>query len=169
MKKIVIVLISLFIVILGYFYIRTKLTPTQVKLHYHAGFLVYIDGVLQDFSAGKYMNVDFCSIPHTKETPEEIQIGKAHLHDNVGDVVHVHRSGAVWGDLFTNMHYTFPAGKPIKGYVNGYAVDDILNYPIKPYDSIIIIVGNGSGVDLTKMVSKSHILDVEKRSESCSV
>jgi hypothetical protein len=169
MKKFVIILVCFLCVILGYFYIRIKLISPPAKLHYHAGFLVYVDGKIQDFSAGKYMNIDFCSAPHTVETPQEIQIGKAHLHDNVGDVVHVHRAGAVWGDLFTNIHYTFPVGKPITGYVNGYAVPDILTYPIRSYDSIIIIVGKSSGVDLTKMVSKSHILDVERHSESCSV
>lgn len=169
MKKLVIILIFFICVILGYFYIRSKQSSPPVKLHYHAGFLVYVDGVLQDFSADKYMNVDFCSIPHPTDTPEELQIGKAHLHDNIGDVVHVHRPGAVWGDLFSNIHYTFPTGKPITGYVDGHAVTDILTYPIKPYDSVIIIVGSGAGVDLTKMVSKNHILDVEKLSESCSV
>jgi hypothetical protein len=169
MKKLVIIFLCIIGVILGYIYIRTKPLSTSAKIHYHAGFLVYVDGKLQDFSGDKYMNIDFCSIPHKTETPEKIQIGRAHLHDNVGDVVHIHRAGAVWGDLFTNMHYAFPAGEPIAGYVNGQAVPDILNYPIKPYDSIIITVGDSSAVDLTKMVSRNHILDVEKHSEGCSV
>jgi hypothetical protein len=148
---------------------RSKTVSPSAKIHYHAGFLVYVDGTLQDFSGDQYMNIDFCSIPHAKETPQEIQIGKAHLHDNVGDVVHVHRPGAVWGDLFTNIHYAFPAGKPIAGYVNGQAVPDILRDPIKPYDSVIITVGDSSTVDLTNMVPKSHMVDVEKHSEGCSV
>jgi hypothetical protein len=40
---------------------------------------------------------------------------------------------------------------------------------IKPYDSVIIIIGDTSGIDVTKTVSRSHIDDVEKRSEGCSV
>jgi hypothetical protein len=142
---------------------------TSAKIHYHAGFLVYVDGILQDFSGEKYMNIDFCATPHKTETAQDIQIGKAHLHDHVGDVVHVHRSGATWADLFKNISYTFPAGKPIAGYINGHSVSDILNRPIKPYDSVIITVGNSASVDLTKTVSKGHIEDVEKHSEACSV
>lgn len=169
MKKFVTILLFIICVIFGYIYIRTKLISSPAKLHYHAGFLVYVDGKLQDFSADKYMNLYFCSNPHPTETLQEIQIGKAHLHNNIGDVVHVHRPGAVWGDLFINMHYTFPVGKPITGYVNGHAVRNILIYPIKPYDSIIITVGKSSSIDITKIVPKSHILNVEKHSESCSL
>ncbi len=114
------------------------------------------------------MNIEFCSVSKAKETPEETQIGKAHLHDHVGDVVHVHRTGAVWGDLFTNIHYTFPFGEPVTGYVNGKTTQNILAYPIRAYDSVVIIVGKNSSIDFSKTVSKSHIIDVEKHSESCS-
>ena len=169
MRKFILFLLCIICIVLGYIILKPKSVLAPTKVHYHAGFLVYIDGTLQDFSDVKYMNRDFCSVPHTTDTPEELQIGKAHLHDNVGDVVHVHRTGGVWGDLFKNMNYTFPEGKTIMGYVNGKAVTDILNYPIKAYDSVIITVGDSSGVDLTKMVPKSHILDIEKRSEGCSV
>ncbi len=169
MKKFIVIFLCFVCVIWGYIYIRGNPISTPAKIHYHAGFLVYVDGARQDFSGDSYMNKDFCAAPHKTETPQEIQIGKAHLHDNVGDVVHVHRPGAVWGDLFTNIHYAFPAGKPVTGYVNGKIMPDILHYPIKPYDSVIFAVGNSTGVDLTKTVSKNHILDVEKHSEACSL
>jgi hypothetical protein len=147
-------------IVFGYIYFKAKKAPPSVKIHYHAGFLVYVENNLQDFSGSNFMNIDFCLTSHTTDT---------HLHDNVGDVVHVHRTGAVWGDLFTNMRYSFPSGKSITGYINGQSVPDILHYPIKPYNSIIITVGDNSSVDLTKSVPKSHILDIEKRSEGCSV
>lgn len=167
MKKIIFPLLFILVVAAGYVYIKTRPSP-PAKIHIHAGFLVYINGKLQDFSSDNYMNIEFCSAQKVKETPQETQIGKAHLHDHVGDVVHVHRTGAVWGDLFTNMRYTFPAGEPVAGYVNGRPVPNILSYPIKAYDSVTIVVGKSSGVDLSKTVPKSHIVDVEKHSESCS-
>jgi hypothetical protein len=169
MKIFIILCVGIICVISGYLLLNAKTSSLSSKIHYHAGFMVYIDGVLQDFSGDKYMNTDFCSAQHKTETPEEIRIGKAHLHDNVGNVMHVHRAGAVWGDLFNNINYAFPEGKPIAGYVNGKSVPDIFTYPIQPYDSIIITVGDSSAVDLTKTITKSHILDVEKHSEGCSV
>jgi hypothetical protein len=169
MKKIIITILCIICIILGYVYMRSKTVSTTTKIHYHAGFMVYLDGKLQDFSKDIYMNKEFCSLPHKIETPEEIQIAKAHLHDNIGDIVHVHSPGAVWGDLFANIHYSFPDGKQIIGYINGQTVPDILHYPIKPYDSIVIVIGDTSSVDRTKMVSKNHIVEVEKQSEGCSL
>jgi hypothetical protein len=165
MKKIIILLV-LILCVIGYFFIARYRYDHQI-IHYHAGFLVYIDGNLQDFTANKYMNFEFCSkIPNSDN--QSIQIGKAHLHDNVGDVVHVHRHGAVWGDLFINIKYNFPKNKDITGYIKGKEVKNILNYPILPNDSVILLVGNKDNVDLNKYVTKQHILDVEKTSESCS-
>ncbi len=167
MKKVFILLLCALGIIAVFAYVKTRPSPPS-KIHIHAGFLVYIDGKLKDFSSDNYMNIEFCSVSKTKETPEETQIGKAHLHDHVGDVVHVHRTGAVWGDLFTNMHYAFPSGEPVVGYVNGQAVQNILIYPIRAYDTVIVVVGKNSGVDISKTVPKSHIIEVEKHSESCS-
>jgi len=169
MKKFLIIIACILCLLSVYIFFRTKPPSPAAKIHYHAGFLVYVDGVLADFSNIDYMNVDYCSNPHKTETQAEIQIGKAHLHDNVGDVVHVHRPGAVWGDLFTNIRYTFPAGKPLMGYINGQSAPDILIRPIRPYDSVIFVVGDGTNVDLTKTVSKTHMMDIEKHSEGCSV
>jgi len=69
--------------------------------------------------------------------------------------------------LFKNIKFTFSEGKPITGYINGKQVDNIPSSLIKPYDSVIIIVGDSSGIDLTKYVSVDHIKEVEKKSESC--
>jgi hypothetical protein len=163
-KRCILLFLLIAILFLVYFVIRNR--NNQI-IHYHAGLLVYIDGKLQDFSDNQYMNFEFCS-----KTPNSdnlnTQIGKAHLHDNVGDVVHIHRHGAVWGDLFKNIKYSFPKNKTVIGYSKGNEIKDIFNYPIIPYDSIIIIIGDKDKVDLNNYVTKQHILDIEKTSESCS-
>lgn len=136
-------------------------------LHYHAGFKVYIDGQLQDYSDYKYMNFVPCSEHDTKKSKAEEQIEKAHLHDGVGDVVHVHRSGSTWGDLFTNIKVELPKDKELKGFINGVANEDILNAPIKEYETAIFVVGSSDASHDKEIVSIDHIKEVEAKSELC--
>jgi hypothetical protein len=169
MKKILlIVLILIGLGIGGYFYYVNFFK--QKEVHYHAGFRVYVDGKQVDFTALKYMSVAPCTTEGAK-LPEDDQEEKAHLHDFVGDVVHVERSNAVWGDLFKNIKYPVDTSKPIVAYINGRKVDNILHYPIRPYDSLILLIGkHGSPSDYLKnAVTRAHIVEVEKKSEACGV
>jgi hypothetical protein len=142
---------------------------TDTEIHYHAGFLVYVDGKLQDFSDIRYMKINPCTVEGEEEAhaPEDEQIEKAHLHEEVGDVVHVHRFEAKWKDLFTNVNFAFPPGKTISGYREGTTVENILDAPIGANESVIIVVGNPAGVNLNDYVTPEHIKDVESKSESC--
>lgn len=143
-------------------------TPSPEEIHYHAGFQVYKDNILQDYSDFKYMKVEPCSLDsHEDTSPEEEQLEKAHLHDGIGDVVHVHRKNAIWADLFTNINVEIDSD--VVGYVNGEKVDDILSYPIKAYDSIVILEGKNTDIDkkLKGAVTKEHIVETEQKSESC--
>lgn len=145
---------------------KSQRTRSPEDVHYHAGFIVYADGKKQDFSDVQYMHIEPCADEgQEEESPEHEQIEKAHLHDGVGDVVHVHRNGAVWGDLFTNIKYEFTG--EIQGYVNGEKIDAILDTPIIPYESILIVAGDSNGVNLRETVSREHIVEVEGRSETC--
>src|SRR3990172_11529375 len=107
------------------------------EVHYHAGFKLFIDGKLQDFSSAKYMSVKLC-VGDEKEHKEDEQLEKAHLHDGVGDVVHVEAEEAKWKDLFMNISYKINPGKQITGFVNGKKVENILDHSIKSYDSVVI-------------------------------
>lgn len=153
------------------FYLSMKSAPKEV--HYHAGFQVYVDDRLQDFSGIKYMTISPCvdssAIKHPT-TEKEKQNDKGHLHDNVGDVVHVHLSGGTWGDFFRNIHYTFPKGKPVFAFINGKSVEDIMNTPIRSYDSVSIFIGTRDKMkeELKNAVTIEHIKDIEKKSELCA-
>lgn len=126
---------------------------TEEHVHYHAGFIVYVDGIKQDYSDYKYMNFVPCSAHDEKKSAKEEQIELAHLHDSGGDVVHVHRSGATWGDLFKNIAVDLPTNLPE------------LNRPIDPDSSIVIMVGKP--IDNPEKVSIEHIKEVEAKSELC--
>ncbi len=167
MKKILLLLLILAgFGVAGYFYYVNFYKVEQV--HNHAGFRVYVDGKAQDFSDLKYMKVEPCTTDDGNVV-EDDQMEKAHLHDFVGDVVHVHRSNAVWGDLFKNIKFTIVTSKPIVAYINGKKVNDILSFPIRPYDSLILLIGKHENTAkyLKNSVKKDHILKAENKSENC--
>ncbi len=151
--------------------IALKQSSDHESVHYHAGFQVYVDNEIQDFSDLKYMSLKPCKL-HEEEaelTPEQIQNEKAHLHDVVGDVVHSHQEGAIWGDLFTNIGYEIP-DETRQAYVNGELYDgDIFTKPIEAYESVVILVGSNDDVPgkLAGAVTEEHIRDIEAQSESC--
>src|SRR5258706_10677792 len=137
------------------------------EIHYHAGFLVYVDGQLQDFTPSKYMETQPCYTNKVKHPPEDNQKEKAHLHDGIGDVVHVHRANTTWGDLFKNIDFSFPATESAVGYINNTQINDIFHYPIKPDDSAIIVSGDIKAIDLKRYVTVDHIKEIESKSETC--
>ncbi len=123
----------------------------EESVHYHAGFTVYVNGEKQDYSDWRYMHLELCT--DGQEQHEDEQIEKAHLHDGVGDVVHVHRTGAKWGDLFENIGVKL-AEEPA-----------ILQQAVEPNSSVIIMIGQS--VANPEKVTIEHIQDVEAKSELC--
>ena len=174
-KRLIRIAIVLFLlldlVIIGYLLQKKFVQPE--KAHFHAGFHVYIDGKLQDFSDTKYMETKPCNKDEgdKEKSPEELQKDKAHLHDNVGNVVHSHVRGGTWGDLFTNINFNIHPEKGITAYVSGKEVKNILQYPIQPYDSAVILVGKhgDKATYLKNAVTRAAILQEEKNSESCGI
>ena len=114
------------------------------------------------------MSIKLCGEDEKKQEENE-QLEKAHLHDGVGDVVHVEASDAKWTNLFKNINFKIDKSKPIEGYVNGKNVKNILDYPIKVYDSVVIVIGKNANVEeyLKKSATRKHIEEVEKKSETC--
>ena len=147
-----------------------KALTTPQKTHYHAGFVVFNNDKKIDFSKPKYMSISPC-ILHGNETddesPSSIQLDKAHLHDFVGDVVHVERTGGTWKDLFTNIHYPMDYSK-VTAYVNGKQVQNIQDQPIIKDDSVVFFIGkNNIQKDLKQAVTVSHIEWEGKHSVEC--
>lgn len=166
-KNLIALAIAVF-VLAGAFSLR-NIDKSEDNVHLHAGFLVYIDNELQDFSDFKYMNFKSCGEHIEEMSPEEEQIEKAHLHDFIGDVVHVHRENATWGDLFKNISFSL---FPTEVYINGDLFEgDFLSYEIKPYDSVVIFQGEASEKEekINARVTKGHILEVEQMSEYCAI
>lgn len=167
MKKkfwIVFVFVDVVIIATGLWFWQSHKNDHAAEVHYHAGFQVYVDNVKQDFSDFKYMKIEPCGTDHSEG---DEQLEKAHLHDNVGDVVHVHRDGAKWSDLFTNIGYALD--QDVKGYLNGQLVPQALTMPIIGNGSMVFFVGENTDIPqkVAGRVSQDHIIEVEAMSEKC--
>lgn len=172
-KSIALLILVIFTFGSFYWFKRNNKTSKVVEdeYHIHAGFVVFNSDNKEDFSLVKYMHLKPCTLDgEGKEilTSEEEQLEKAHLHDRIGDVVHVHRKGSKWRDLFINLNY--PTEQPIKGYIDGKNIDNILDQEISAYESTLFIVGNNK-VDpseiLNQAVTQDYIKQIESNGESC--
>lgn len=140
----------------------------EPHVHYHAGFVVYIDGVRQDFSASQYMHIDMCSIDKKQQTNSMQKADRAHLHNNIGDVAHIHAEAVTWRELFENAHITLPTDKSLITYQNGKKFDrNIFDTVISPYESIILMYGEPIEITPESFISKTYIEEVEKQPSGC--
>lgn len=153
MKVILYVYVSVLLTVAAITVLLTFRIPKAEETHYHANFAVFIDEKKLDFSHEKYMHVKPC----TGEVNREGHFGdRVHLHDQVGDVAHIHDSGVVWGELimylglevnqefimFENTKYPINKGKELVYYINGRKVNDFQTSEISNNDTLIVIIGN---------------------------
>lgn len=113
--------------------------------HEHADFAVFINGVQQNFSQGKYMSDG--ALPKS---------GLAHLHGGVGTVMHKHATGVTFayflktlGWQLNNSCVTTDENKTycksteyaneVRFYVNGARVQDIEGYSPKDLDQMLLV------------------------------
>ncbi len=133
------------------------------SFHIHAGFNIYIDGELADYSNYKYMSLGSCG-----EHSEEATFSEStHLHDKNGKVVHIHKKGVRWLDLLNNLDLDITS-QDIQGYVNGQSVEDLWNIEIKDNDSVIFMVGDKSPKSL-EYVTTDEISNAVGISENCNL
>lgn len=163
-----IIAVVLFVTISYFVYPRIKEITTPKKVHYHAGFVVFQDNKKLDFSDFRYMYTKPCVLDK-KQNDEDIdtQMEKAHLHDQVGDVVHIERSGAVWNDLFTNMKFAIDYNKVV-GFINGKKTANFEFQAIRPDDTLAVFIGsNDIAKDLQMVPAKDYIEKIAKKSTTC--
>lgn len=168
--KLILIVIILFVASGTAIIAFNKQKPSQ-KVHYHAGFVVFKENKQVDFTDFKYMVLKPCILDkkEEKESSEDDQIEKAHLHDQTGDVVHIEREGSKWLDLFTNLKYEINYMNT-SAYLNGKKIDNFQNLVIQPYDSLVVLIGPSDVIkSKTKAVTIKHIKESERRSENCEL
>lgn len=124
--------------------------------HYHANFALFINGQRDEFKGFTfYEEVQACGSDE-KNNPK----GRAHMHDNVNHVVHVHEPGVTWGHFFANLGYTLgdkaiitdkgvftdgADGNSLSFVLNDQPVTNIANRHIESEDVLLINYGRGDG------------------------
>lgn len=168
MKKFLYVFLILAVAMIIYF-ARSLFQPKKtVELHYHAGFEIYKDGTRMDFTALEFMNVKPCAddekSDHADTQPE------VHLHDGIGDIVHVHGKVATWNDLFLKLHLDAATAS---AFINNKPISHVGNAKIQSYDQAVIFVNTPK--NQKELISKSmaripvsYIKNIENKSENCS-
>ncbi len=75
-------------------------TYTVAHTHYHSNFAVYLSGKRYEFNGPQYyQSVAICSAGHGITIPQQ----RAHMHDNMNSVIHVHDHATTYGQFFENL------------------------------------------------------------------
>jgi hypothetical protein len=169
-------------IILGIHFFTYK--PDSV--HYHANFALYINGQREMFQSPQYyIETAMCSAD-TVMTP----VGRAHMHDNVNNVVHVEDHAVTWGQFFANLGwymgptfiaspdgtiYAENAANKLNLVLNGQDYTDlggVANTVIKDQDKLLVSYGNESKAKLNQQYSvipsSARHYDATKDPASCS-
>lgn len=155
-------------------------------IHYHANFAVYINGAREEFKGMEYYSeVEMCTL-NNAILPSE----RAHMHDNVNDVVHVEDHAATWGQFFTNLGWTLgpnfiasPNGiiyaengdTKLHILLNGQdysGISSMQNTVIKDTDKLLVSYGNEDSTVLNQQFATvsatAKKYDITKDPASCS-
>lgn len=71
-------------------------------IHYHANFAVYTNGQQEQFKSPSYYEEETACKAETGMTPQD----RAHMHDGINNVVHVHDQAVTWGQFFNNLGWS---------------------------------------------------------------
>ena len=155
-------------------------------VHYHANFALYINGQKEEFKGMQYYTeVEMCTLDTTM-VPSE----RAHMHDNVNNVVHVEDHSVTWGQFFANLGWTMgptfivsPDGtiysengdNKLHLILNGQDYTDfggLQNNVIKDTDKLLVSFGNESNTSIKQQYdaipSTAQKYDTTKDPASCS-
>ena len=76
-------------------------TYAPPQTHYHANFAVYINGQREQFKDPfYYQEISACTVNGPIQPAQ-----RAHMHDNINSVIHVHDEGVTWGQFFENLNW----------------------------------------------------------------
>ncbi|MBA3679443.1 hypothetical protein H0W80_04665 [Candidatus Saccharibacteria bacterium] len=150
--------------------------------HYHANFSVYINGVQEKFSSPLYYQ-EVASCSKDKDTDP---LHRAHMHDEVFDIVHVHAPSVTWSHFFENINintdtgylriggkvYTNNETSKVSYLLNGKQLSSLSGQSINSEDTILINYGNEDVATInslfTSLSNKAHEYNLKKDPASCS-
>lgn len=124
--------------------------------HYHANFALYLNGKREQFKGPQYYKeVAACAIDGPIQPAQ-----RAHMHDNINSLIHVHDDGVTWNQFFNNLGWDIGGDYLITDQSKMYQADDtqklnivlngqnltdltsIANTVIKDKDRLLVSFGN---------------------------
>lgn len=118
-------------------------TYSPAQVHYHANMAVYINGKREEFRGPQYyQEVAICGSTDDIHLPQQ----RAHMHDNINSVVHVHDHAVTWGQFFENMGW----------YIGPDLIEtnDGAKYIANDTDKLHIIINGQDYTDLTPITNR---------------
>jgi hypothetical protein len=161
-------------------------TYAPASTHYHANFALYINGQREMFRGPQYYTDALACTADSVITPME----RAHMHDNVNNVVHVEDHAVTWGQFFANIGwymgpnfiedpngtmYLENGNNLLHLILNGQDYTDlggVANKVINDQDKLLVSFGDIDGATLRQeynaIPSTAHHYDVTPDPKSCS-
>ncbi|MDN5275864.1 MAG: hypothetical protein JWN33_513 [Candidatus Saccharibacteria bacterium] len=132
------------------------------SVHYHANFGIFINGERQVFKGIKYFEetgATSCTLDEAK-TPAQ----RAHMHDNVGDTIHVHDGAVTWNNFFENIGWNISTSSirndttlyvadgthQISFLLNGQKIRSLDDRIINSADDLLVSYGSATEDELQK-------------------
>lgn len=124
-------------------------TYSRPVTHYHANFAVYINGQREEFKAPRYYQEVAACTANGPIQPAE----RAHMHDDINSVLHVHDDGVTWEQFFNNISWYLG-----KDFIQ---TDDGTMYQANGNNKLNIVLNGQNLTDLTS-IANSVIKDRDR-------
>lgn len=151
------------------------------RIHYHANFVVYINGQREQFTDPALYEESGSACT---EEEEMVPMERAHMHDNINDVVHVEDHAVTWGQFFTNLDWVVDAKvittpsetlladsqHKISFVLNGEVMDNVSNRVIGDQDKLLVDYGGTDQAvksEYAVIANKAAKYDTSKDPASC--
>ncbi|CAN5665493.1 hypothetical protein BH23PAT2_BH23PAT2_00560 [soil metagenome] len=157
-KRIIVAgLAGLLVGVIGLTAVRFVLASDDT-VHYHANFAVYIDGQRELFDNFTfYEEIQACGDDYANNPR-----ARAHMHDRINHIIHVHDEAVTWGNFFENIGYTLSndafvidgdvytntTGQQLSFVLNGQQAKTVANQVIRSEDVLLIDVGQADEPEL---------------------
>jgi len=182
-KPLIVALVVGIVVGLIAFALLRLLTYTPPKhTHYHANFAIYINGVQEKFSSPLY----YQEIASCSKDDDTDPLHRAHMHDEVFDVVHVHATGVTWNNFFENINintdpgylrtngkvYTNNETNKVTYILNGKQISSLSGQSLNSEDALLVNYGSEDPTTInsrfTSLPNKAHEYNLKNDPASCS-
>lgn len=175
-------LIGLLIGFLIFVAIRMITYSPSGHVHYHANLQLFVNGKQETFQDPLY----YQEVVSCNADADADPLHRAHLHDQVYDIVHVHAPGVTWGQFFENINvgaeptslrigntvYANTGTDTVTYILDGKKLTSLVGQPIDSEDTLLVNYGDEDATILNAryqaIANKAAEFNTKKDPASCS-